>query len=170
MTTLEPGASVVLTQGLRARPLSTAFLASSAAPTMTEGLDVFVQEVIAAMTTEPWSTSVSVPSSSVTRTGFDARVAVARGHRIRGREGAGQAVVQGGFRHVVRQRVAEGRLGVGQGDPVLRPLRAGDGRDHGGQVEAELLGVPCLAIRVVPEALLLGVRLDQGDLLDAGGR
>ncbi len=53
MTTLEPGASVVLTQGLRARPRSTAFLASSAAPTMTLGLDVLVQDVIAAMTTEP---------------------------------------------------------------------------------------------------------------------
>src|SRR5512146_1224235 len=72
MTTLEPGASVVLTQGLRARPRSTAFLASSAAPTMTLGLDVLVQEVMAAMTTEPWSTSVGVPSPRGTRTGFDA--------------------------------------------------------------------------------------------------
>ena len=53
MTTLDPGASVVLTQGLRFRPLSTAFLASRAAPTMTEGLDVFVQEVMAAITTLP---------------------------------------------------------------------------------------------------------------------
>src|SRR5208282_166947 len=74
MTTLEPGASVVLTQGLRARPRSTAFLASSAAPTITEGLDVFVQEVIAAITTLPWSTLVSVPSSRVTRTGLDGLV------------------------------------------------------------------------------------------------
>src|SRR5208283_264845 len=74
MTTLEPGASVVLTQGLLARFRSTAFLASSAAPTMTEGLDVFVQEVIAAITTLPWSTAVSVPSSRVTWTGFDGRV------------------------------------------------------------------------------------------------
>ena len=58
MTTFEPGASVVLTQGLRSRPASTAFLASSAAPIMTDGLEVLVQEVMAAMTTEPWSTSV----------------------------------------------------------------------------------------------------------------
>ena len=41
---------------------------------MTEGLDVFVQEVIAAITTEPWSTEVVVPSSSVTWIGFEARV------------------------------------------------------------------------------------------------
>src|ERR1700758_1355292 len=74
MTTLDPGASEVLTQGLRFRPRSTAFLASRAAPTMTDGFDVFVQEVIAAMTTEPWSTAVVGPSSSVTWIGFAARV------------------------------------------------------------------------------------------------
>src|SRR5215470_6595936 len=73
MTTLDPGASVVFTQGLRASPASTAFLASSAAPTITNGLDVFVQEVIAAITTDPWSTLVWVPSSSVTGTGEDGR-------------------------------------------------------------------------------------------------
>ena len=51
MTTLEPGASVVLTHGLRSRPRSTAFLASRAAPIITDGLDVLVHEVMAAMTT-----------------------------------------------------------------------------------------------------------------------
>ena len=66
MTTLEPGASVVFTQGLVASPASTAFLASSAAPTMTDGFEVLVHEVMAAITTEPWSTEVLVPSSSVT--------------------------------------------------------------------------------------------------------
>src|SRR5262249_27933538 len=73
MTTLEPGASVVFTHGLRVRPASTALRASNAAPTMTNGLDVFVHEVIAAITTEPWSTDVSVPSSSVTSAGDDGR-------------------------------------------------------------------------------------------------
>ena len=53
MTTFEPGASVVLTHGLRDSPASTAFLASSAAPTITEGFEVFVHEVMAAITTEP---------------------------------------------------------------------------------------------------------------------
>ena len=59
MTTLEPGASVVFTHGLRLSPRSTAFLASSAAPIITCGLDVLVQEVIAAITTAPWSSSYS---------------------------------------------------------------------------------------------------------------
>ena len=42
-----------LTQGFVVRPRSTAFLASRAAPTMTEGLDVLVQLVIEAITTAP---------------------------------------------------------------------------------------------------------------------
>src|SRR3954463_15571019 len=62
MTTFDPGASEVLTHGLRDRPRSTAFLASSAAPIMTEGLEVLVHEVIAAITTAPWSSSNSLPS------------------------------------------------------------------------------------------------------------
>src|SRR6266566_7443731 len=71
MTTLDPGARVVFTHGLRSRPASTAFFASSAAPTMTDGFDVLVQEVMAAITTEPWSTEVFVPSSSVTSVAAD---------------------------------------------------------------------------------------------------
>ncbi len=71
MTTLEPGASVVFTQGLRLSPASTAFLASSAAPTMTDGLEVLVHEVMAAITTEPWSMVTLVPSSSVTSVGVE---------------------------------------------------------------------------------------------------
>src|SRR5262252_5973493 len=73
MTTFEPGASVVLTHGLRFRPTSTALRASRAAPTMTNGFEVLVQDVIAAITTDPWSTVVSVPSSSVTGVGEDGR-------------------------------------------------------------------------------------------------
>jgi hypothetical protein len=79
MTTLEPGASVVFTQGRRCSPRSTAFLASRAAPIITDGLDVLVHEVIAAITTAPWSISVSVPSSSVTFVGLDARPGVGPG-------------------------------------------------------------------------------------------
>src|ERR1700760_2901407 len=71
MTTLDPGASVVLTQGLLVRPFSTAFLASRAAPTMTDGFEVLVQEVMAAMTTEPWSMVTSVPSARVTLVGVE---------------------------------------------------------------------------------------------------
>jgi hypothetical protein len=69
MTTLEPGASVVFTHGLRLRPRSTALRASRAAPIITCGFDVLVHDVIAAITTAPWSISYS----SFTRTGFDGR-------------------------------------------------------------------------------------------------
>src|SRR5215472_11197364 len=73
MTTLDPGASVVFTHGLRVSPASTALRASSAAPTITNGFDVFVHEVIAAITTEPWSMLVWVPSSRVTGIGAEGR-------------------------------------------------------------------------------------------------
>ncbi len=66
---------------------------------------------------------------------------------------------------VVGQGAAEGLLGVGDLDPVLRALGAGDRRDDRGQVQLEPLGVARLGGRVVPEALLLGVRLDQRELL-----
>src|SRR6266542_1920650 len=58
MTTFEPGASVVFTQGLLVRPRSTAFFARSAAATITDGLDVFVHDV---------------PSASVIGVGLDVR-------------------------------------------------------------------------------------------------
>src|SRR3954454_17363517 len=74
MTTFEPGAREVFTHGLRLRPRSTAFLASSAAPIITDGLEVLVQEVIAAITTAPWSSSNSAPST-LTVTGLLGRTA-----------------------------------------------------------------------------------------------
>jgi hypothetical protein len=43
-----------LTQGLRRRPFSTAFLANRPAAIITLGFEVLVQDVIAAMTTSPW--------------------------------------------------------------------------------------------------------------------
>src|SRR3954449_10809425 len=73
MTTLDPGASVVFTHGLLVRPRSTAFLASRPAPIMTCGLEGLVQEVIAAITTWPWSTWVSVPSSITTGVRLEVR-------------------------------------------------------------------------------------------------
>src|SRR5580658_9983476 len=53
MTTREPGASDVLTQGLDRSPRATAFLASRPAATRTWGFEVLVQLVMAAMTTSP---------------------------------------------------------------------------------------------------------------------
>ncbi len=61
MTTFEPGESVVLMYYLTLSPFSTAFLASKPAAIRTEGLDVLVQEVIAAITTEPWLSSLYYP-------------------------------------------------------------------------------------------------------------
>ena len=53
MTTPEPGDRLVLMYDLTSSPRSTAFLANSPAPSITDGLLVFVQLVMAAITTEP---------------------------------------------------------------------------------------------------------------------
>src|SRR3954471_20677258 len=73
MTTLEPGASDVLTHGFTVRPRSTAFLATRPAASITEGFDVLVQLVMAAITTWPWSSSNVVPSSNFTVTALYGR-------------------------------------------------------------------------------------------------
>src|ERR1700724_422652 len=56
-TTWLPGASEVLTHGLAFSPLAAALRANSPAPIRTLGLEVLVQEVIAAITTSPWPRS-----------------------------------------------------------------------------------------------------------------
>jgi hypothetical protein len=66
VTTLEPGASEVLTHGLRVRPRSRALRATRPAATITSGLEVLVHEVIAAITTSPWSRVKRAPSYSTT--------------------------------------------------------------------------------------------------------
>ena len=53
VTTREPGASEVLTCFFDASPRSTAFFASSPAASSTPGFEVFVHEVIAAISTSP---------------------------------------------------------------------------------------------------------------------
>src|SRR3954469_15515280 len=67
MTTLEPGASDVLTHGLTSRPRCTALRARRPAPIITSGFEVLVQLVMAAMTTSPWS-RWNVSPSTVTGT------------------------------------------------------------------------------------------------------
>ena len=62
-TTWLPGASEVFTHGLTVSPLATALRASSPAAIITLGLEVLVQEVIAAITTSPWPRSKFVPST-----------------------------------------------------------------------------------------------------------
>src|SRR5690606_27222260 len=61
------GAKLVLTHGLTVRPFSTAFFAKRPAPSITLGFEVFVQLVMAAITTAPWPRSNS-PRSSDTGT------------------------------------------------------------------------------------------------------
>src|SRR5947199_8566146 len=53
VTTREPGASDVLTYGATFIPFSYAFLATIPAAIITDGLDVFVHDVIAAISTSP---------------------------------------------------------------------------------------------------------------------
>src|SRR4029079_131930 len=56
-TTWLPGASEVFTHGLAFRPLAAALRAKRPAPISTLGLEVLVQEVIAAITASPWPRS-----------------------------------------------------------------------------------------------------------------
>src|SRR5829696_2783512 len=63
VTTLDPGARLVLTCGATESPFSTAFLANRPAPIITEGLEVLVQLVMAAMTAEPCVRESSSPST-----------------------------------------------------------------------------------------------------------
>lgn len=52
-TTPDPGDKLVLIYGFTVNPLLTAFLANIPAYNITSGLDVLVQDVIAAITTDP---------------------------------------------------------------------------------------------------------------------
>src|SRR6185312_2654328 len=61
VTTLEPGARLVLTQDCVFKPFSTAFLATRPAATITDGFEVLVQLVMAAITTEPWRRASAAP-------------------------------------------------------------------------------------------------------------
>ena len=65
----------------------------------------------------------------------------------------------------VVQVVLELRLGQAELDAVLRPPRARNRRHDGGKVEFEVFAVVRLPVRVVPQGLFLGVRLDERDLL-----
>ncbi len=61
MTTREPGAREVFTQGLDVRPRAFALRASSPAATSTAGFEVLVQLVMAAINTAPSFTSKLLP-------------------------------------------------------------------------------------------------------------
>src|ERR1700744_4549873 len=63
-TTWLPGASEVFTHGFPFRPLAAALRANRPAPISTLGLEVLVQDVMAAITTSPWPRSKSRPSTA----------------------------------------------------------------------------------------------------------
>src|SRR3954467_1784937 len=65
VTALEPGARDVLTVGPTVSPRATAFRARSPAPIITVGFEVFVQEVIAAIATEPVRTVAVWPRTAI---------------------------------------------------------------------------------------------------------
>ena len=74
-----PGARELLTYAGTCSPRSTAFFASSPAASMTLGLDVLVQLVMAAMTTEPWPicqspSRVGTELSTVSGVGWSSRI------------------------------------------------------------------------------------------------
>ena len=147
------------------------------------------------MTTWPWSSSVSVPSSSVTGTcatgarrarrgrgpalrlgvavaavaGGDAGRVAGRGRNSRGvaLAAVGRPAASSGLGlDVVAERLAELLVGDGQRHAVLRALRAGERGHDVAEVELERVGERrVLGVLVVPEALLLGVGLDEVDLL-----
>ena len=137
VTAREPGASEVLTVALTDSPRASALRASRPAPTITVGLLVLVHDVIAAIATEPWSIAD-----------------LGRRHRCRPEQSRSPL---GGL----RKGVAEVGGQLGQPDLVLRPARAGDGRLDGRQVELERLVEVRPGTRLAPEAVLLGIRLDQ---------
>src|SRR5215472_3919445 len=66
VTTSDPGASDVLTHSGTVSPFSTAFFASNPAPTSTDGFEVLVQLVMAAITTLPCPNASSSPTSTST--------------------------------------------------------------------------------------------------------
>ena len=92
MTTFEPGASDVFTHGLAVSPRSTAFRASRPAATITDGFDVFVHDVIAAITTAPWSSSAPAVAQRERRRSSDTRSATCS-RRSRAGRGLGLRVV-----------------------------------------------------------------------------
>ena len=136
-------------------PRSTAFFASSPAATITYGFEVFVHDVIAAITTAPcarWTTSPSsshgIPlvqvGASATGAGVIASPPVgsaAPGSACAGTSLAGNDSATASSHAVAvvdaeaRQAVEEGALRLAERNPVLRPARPRERRLDGREVE-----------------------------------
>ena len=68
------------------------------------------------------------------------------------------------------QHALETTPGAGQRNAVLRTTRAGQRRFHRGQIEPDQFGVAQRGLRVVPQALLLGVALHSVDEFGVAAR
>src|SRR5256885_16624463 len=99
VTTREPGAKVVFTCGFTDSPFSIAFFARSPAAIITDGFDVFVQLVIAAMTTDP---SVTCSVRGLYAAATVAGGALASLRRAGAFAGFGHPVCPGGVTPLVR--------------------------------------------------------------------
>ena len=120
MTTFEPGARLVLTHGFDVRPFSTAFFARRPAAISTDGFDVFVQLVIAAMTTVPCVDAASRRPSSAGVLGID----VVASERSSSSAPSARA-------WYASTAAVEGRLHAGEAHAILRARRAGEARLDG---------------------------------------
>ena len=164
MTTFEPGARLALTQGLVSSPCSTAFLARSPAATITDGFEVLVQLVIAAITTEPLRDRRDGALDD--RLGDRRRGCRSVAPSTTGNEAPARLLLGGPGGLELLERRGERRLGVVQRHPVLRPPRAGQAGLDGREVELERVGIRGLGRPgAVEHPLGLGVRLDQADRL-----
>ena len=124
-------------------PRSTAFFASSPAPSISEGFDVFVQLVIAAITTEPFASSKRSPLF------FTA------------------TCLRGGAFHGFRKRAFD----LPQRHAILRPLGSGQRRLDLAKIELERVGKYRIRRLVGAEKPLhLGVGFDQRHALGASSR
>jgi hypothetical protein len=120
-------------------------------PQSTEGLEVLVQEVIAAMTTLPSPIFIGLPCRFQSQAPSDGPAGtLARAHGL-----AAGLVVELEMRltfgiAVVRtaQDVGEGLLEIGQGDAVLGPRRAGHAGRHRGKVQFQTCR--CIRVRIHP--------------------
>ena len=174
MTTFEPGARLAFTQGLVFKPFSTAFLASRPAATITDGFDVLVQLVIAAITTEPLvidAGGTSAAASSVLG-GADRRSAAFGGESLDRPATMPRARFLAGRR---RLQLFEGglkrRLRIVQRHPVLRTPGPGQARLDGREVQLQRVGILGLRrVGRVEHPLRLGVSLDQRDQAPPAGR
>ena len=136
---MEPGARLVFTHGFGFRPHSTAFFATRPAASITEGFEVFVQLVIAAITTEPLSSVAVAPFAPP----FMLMVADLC---------------------APPNAVSKFFFTSGRFDAILRAFRPGHRRRDGGEIQIQRFRIHRIGRGVgAEEALLLGVRFHQFD-------